>query len=322
MPKLIDLTGQKFGRLTVLKRNSENLNGKPAWVCQCECGNIKIIRGADLRSGKTLSCGCLQKEKREDYINNRGLIQPGTIFGYLTVIKDLGLKESLSENHKRRYSLCKCVCGKEIEVQNHVLEAGYKKSCGCMQYVNKKGTNIKNLTGQKFNALTVLKDSGERTKEGNVLWLCKCDCGRLTKISTSNIKKQKTCGKCLNKQSYGVQQIGLLLRQNNLDYEKEKIMPNSLNPKTKGTPRFDFYVDNDYFIEFDGKQHFQIGNGKFDNKEIFLKTQERDQYKNNWCKENNYTLIRIPYYKDNSLTIEDLIPETSNFVVIRKVEDF
>ena len=322
MPKLIDLTGQKFGRLTVLKRNSENLNGKPAWVCQCECGNIKIIRGTDLRSGKTLSCGCLQKERRQDYINNRGFIQPGTVFGYLTVIKDLGLKESISENHKRRYSLCKCICGKEIEVQNHALESGYKKSCGCMRYVNKKGTNIKNLAGQRFNALTVLKDSGERTKEGNVLWLCKCDCGRLTKISTSNIKRQKTCGKCLNKQSYGVQQIGLLLRQNNLDYEKEKIMPNSLNPKTKGTPRFDFYVDNDYFIEFDGKQHFQIGNGKFDNKEIFSKTQERDQYKNNWCKENNYTLIRIPYYKDNNLTIEDLIPETSNFVVTRKVEDF
>ena len=191
-----------------------------------------------------------------------------------------------------------------------------------MQYKNKKGTNIKNLAGQKFNSLTVLKDSGQRDNQGSVLWLCKCKCGRLTKISTNNIKKQKTCGKCLNKQSYGVQQIGLLLRQNNLNYEREKIMPGSLNPKTKGTPRFDFFVDNDYFIEFDGKQHFEIGQGIFDNEEQFLKTQERDQYKNNWCKKNNYTLIRIPYYKDNNLTIQDLIPETSEFVVVRKVEDF
>ena len=60
MPKLIDLTGKKFGRLLVLKRNSENLNGKPAWICQCDCGKTKIIRGSDLKSGKILSCGCLQ----------------------------------------------------------------------------------------------------------------------------------------------------------------------------------------------------------------------------------------------------------------------
>lgn len=53
-------------------------------------------------------------------------------------------------------------------------------------------------------------------------------------------------------------------------------MEGSLNPETKGTPRFDFFVDNDYFIEFDGKQHFEQGQGLFDNEETFIKTQKRD----------------------------------------------
>ena len=324
MPKLIDLTGQRFGRLTVIKRNDENLNRKPAWVCKCDCGNIKIVRGTDLRQGKVQSCGCLQKEKLEQRNNNRGKIQLNTTFGYLTVIKDLGLKQIYEGEIKknRRYSLCKCICGKQIQVQNHQLKNGNVKSCGCMKYVRSKGSSIKDLTGQKFHNLTVLKDSGERDNGGQVLWLCKCSCGRTTKISTTNVKRQKTCGRCLKKQSYGVQQISLLLRKYNLKYEKQKIMPNSMNPQTKGTPRFDFYVDDDYFIEFDGKQHSIQGKGKYDNKQAFEKTKARDLFKNQWCKENNYTLIRIPYYKDDNLTIQDLIPQTSNFVVTRKVEDF
>lgn len=85
-----------------------------------------------------------------------------------------------------------------------------------MRSVKAKGTHIKDLTGQKFNALTVLKNTGERDNQGKVVWLCKCDCSRITKVSVGNLKRQKTCGKCLKKESYGVQQIGLLLRQNKL----------------------------------------------------------------------------------------------------------
>lgn len=65
MSKLIDHTGQKFGRLTVIKRNEEStINGKHAtWLCICECGKECHPRGADLRRGKQVSCGCLKNEK-------------------------------------------------------------------------------------------------------------------------------------------------------------------------------------------------------------------------------------------------------------------
>lgn len=62
MAKVIDLTGQKFGRLTVLKRTENSKAGKARWLCLCDCGNHKIITGNSLESGNTISCGCYRRE--------------------------------------------------------------------------------------------------------------------------------------------------------------------------------------------------------------------------------------------------------------------
>lgn len=61
MSKCIDLTGQKFGRLTVIKR-AENKSGQTMWLCRCECGNERFVCGGNLKSGHTKSCGCLNNE--------------------------------------------------------------------------------------------------------------------------------------------------------------------------------------------------------------------------------------------------------------------
>lgn len=61
MPPLIDLTGKRFGRLTVLCRDHNRIVGSSsavAWKCLCDCGNRVSVLSGDLRSGKTLSCGC------------------------------------------------------------------------------------------------------------------------------------------------------------------------------------------------------------------------------------------------------------------------
>ena len=58
MPSFIDITGQNFGRLTVLGRYG-NKNGHITWYCRCSCGKEKIIIGNDLKNGHTKSCGCL-----------------------------------------------------------------------------------------------------------------------------------------------------------------------------------------------------------------------------------------------------------------------
>lgn len=62
MGKLVDITGQVFGRWTVVERSPENKHGKPAWVCLCECGNVATIAGSVLRMGESRSCGCYSRE--------------------------------------------------------------------------------------------------------------------------------------------------------------------------------------------------------------------------------------------------------------------
>lgn len=62
MPKLINLIGRHFGRLTVIERADNNKRGKSRWLCKCNCKNEIIILGYHLKSGHTQSCGCLQKK--------------------------------------------------------------------------------------------------------------------------------------------------------------------------------------------------------------------------------------------------------------------
>lgn len=56
MRKLIDLTGQKFGKWTVLERSSNDRNGNLRWLCRCDCGREKIVCGKSLRSGNSKGC--------------------------------------------------------------------------------------------------------------------------------------------------------------------------------------------------------------------------------------------------------------------------
>ena len=57
-----DLTGQKFGRLTVVNRAGTGKDKQVLWLCKCDCGSNCIVFASNLRKGHTKSCGCLQKE--------------------------------------------------------------------------------------------------------------------------------------------------------------------------------------------------------------------------------------------------------------------
>jgi len=61
MGKVKDITGQKFGKLTVIKRHGNDNFGQATWGCLCECGKKKVVTGYDLRGGRSKSCGCLQR---------------------------------------------------------------------------------------------------------------------------------------------------------------------------------------------------------------------------------------------------------------------
>lgn len=59
---IVNLTGKRFGRLKVIKRNGYMYDRYVAWLCRCECGKYKTLPGVFIKNGHIQSCGCLQKE--------------------------------------------------------------------------------------------------------------------------------------------------------------------------------------------------------------------------------------------------------------------
>lgn len=103
--------------------------------------------------------------------------------------------------------------------------------------------------------------------------------------------------------SAGENLISQLLSEQGIPFVREKKFSSCVFPKTNYLARFDFWVDKTYIIEFDGDQHLK------------KEQAERDKYKNQWCKDNNIPLIRIPYSHLKNICINDLLLSTSNFIV-------
>jgi len=114
-----DIIGQRFGRLIVIKRDYSKLRKRPYWLCRCDCGEERVLRGSHLEAGEVKSCGCL----REEVID-----MAGQKFGKLTIIKRAG-----KDKDRHAKWLCKCGCGKEKIIKGNNLRLGITKSCGCLK---------------------------------------------------------------------------------------------------------------------------------------------------------------------------------------------
>ena len=62
MGKIMDLTSNRYGRLVVLSGGVRTSNNKVAWICRCDCGNMKKVSGENLKTGHVKSCGCLKSD--------------------------------------------------------------------------------------------------------------------------------------------------------------------------------------------------------------------------------------------------------------------
>ncbi len=245
MGKIIDMTGERYGRLLVIEKVSKKGEKNSRWLCRCDCGTEIIVSRPNLLSNKTTSCGCIRKEKKK------------------TVSKPTWIDE----------------------------------------------------TGHVYGLLTVLDKSQKTSSSGNALWKCRCQCGKITLVSSNNLRsgRSRSCG-CTMLRT-GEKTVKSLLEQNNLSFTEQKTFNACRFPNTNALARFDFYVENKYLIEYDGEQHFGIGGWGED----FDSISQRDKFKNQWCKDNNIPLIRIPYTHLEKLCIDDLKLETSNFVIDKEV---
>ena len=96
MPQRIDLTGHKFGRLTVIKFAGKAKDRHSLWLCLCECGNKKVIHGRSIKSGLTQSCGCLNYDK----LMERNIKHNGCGTRVYTIWKNMK-ERCLNDNHPR-----------------------------------------------------------------------------------------------------------------------------------------------------------------------------------------------------------------------------
>lgn len=249
--------------------------------------------------------------KMIDLINQR--------FGKLVVIENMGKLDN-----RRYYWKCQCDCGTIVIKEGSKLRSGNTKSCGCSQHDGLKQYN-KRQTDQslipvntKFGKLTVLEAIGYKPQytgaTKNRMWYkCKCDCGNIHEANGNQLKNGNiiSCGFCLcSKGEFIIEQ---LLLKNNIVFKKEVVLP-ELVEQTKRRLRFDFAIYNqegkiERFIEFDGRQHLNGPDTTYWGRttDTLEDIKERDQIKNNFCLNNGYLLIRIPYYKVNNLKLKDLL---------------
>lgn len=305
MNKIIDLTGQKFDYWTVLERAKNTKEGRAQWLCKCKCGQQKIVSGKVLRNGHSTSCGCRKREvisklKTQDLSNQK--------FGKLTALSiDDSKKIEFGWNYSSHIWKCQCECGKIIYVPTNCLKNGGIKSCGCIRRYN----NLEHdYTGETINNIKILKMNPLKKK-----WDCQClECGLIFIKTTSELKDSLTLTCPHQKMSKGEAKIANMLTNAKIPFEFQKTFDNCRFPTTNALAKFDFYVANKYIIEFDGIQHFSFTNSGWNTEENFKKTQKYDIYKNNWCKENNIPIIRIPYTQLNQLSLSDLLLSSSYLI--------
>lgn len=226
--------------------------------------------------------------------------KPGNFIGNYGVYFLEELPPKIYPNgRKRRKGKFICpICGKTFEcLVEQITQKRATKSCGCLhdEQVKRMGqNNAKNIIGMKSGKLTVIERTSKKASDNSYIWKCQCDCGNISYVSTSDITCQKiqSCG--CSRESHGERKVKLILEKNNINFKQEYCFKDLKNPLTNQSLRFDFYLpEQNLCIEYDGEQHFiDSSNYFFEKLEVI---QAKDNIKNEYCKNKDIKLIRIPY---------------------------
>ena len=233
-------------------------------------------------------------------------------FNYLTVIRRATEEEWPRGSGRHAKWLCRCDCGNTRFVDSSDLKNGSAVSCGCKNREKAKQLaynlgkqNFKDLTGQKFGKLTVIKQGPYYQRQ--VQWWCQCECGATTLVRSNYLLSGHTTSCGCNKQwgegktSKGEEKIISLLKKEKITFEREKTFPDL--KKHGNHLRFDFYISSkNIAIEFNGIAHYEQTNFFHKNEQDFKKRQEYDRYKIGYCLSHGITLYIIPYWELDNLT--------------------
>lgn len=263
--------------------------------CQCECGTIKDVRLSKLLNNKCQDCGCGRKERQKEKMRKQYTYLIGATINDWTILDII----PADEEHYSTFALCECQCGTIREVNLTNITKGVSKNCGCGRKKTMSEKYTKNLVGQRFGKLVVLELLDERSSSGKTMYRCRCDCGNEVNVVGNSLTTYHTlsCG-CLV--SYWNMYIRQFLKENKIAFKPEHII--YVDNKYY---RFDFHLpEYNLLIEYDGRQHYEsvrFFGTEEDAETVLKKTQESDKIKNQYCKDNNINLLRIPYWETKNI---------------------
>lgn len=229
------------------------------------------------------------------------------IFGKLKVLE----KDNSRKTNSGSYWLCECECGNIKSVKSSSLRRGEIQSCGCFRNLRiaeaKKLKSETEMLNKRFGKLTVKSRSERKGNDGELYWICECDCGNTIEVLGHSLKRNDgnqtvSCG-CYHR-SIGATQILTILTNNNINFIEEYSFIDL--PKS----RYDFAIIKNNkivrLIEFDGEQHFK-NISKWGGLEL---QQKRDKIKNEYALSHNIPLVRIPYWERDKITLEMILGST------------
>lgn len=186
--RVIDITGNRYGKLVVIRFDHCGENGQRYWLCKCDCGNETVVDRNNLNDKRgTRSCGCLLNDQMEERFEDL----TGQKFGRLLITEF----EGRDKNGQQWWSYI-CDCGILGHLSRNSLLSAGTRSCGCLS-VEINIARAEDLIGQKFGKLTVIAKA-ERRDPKVIRWLCKCDCGNEVEVDCGVLKSggTRSCG-CL-----------------------------------------------------------------------------------------------------------------------------
>ncbi len=259
--RIKDISGQKYGKLTAIRRLDEKSGTSFLWLCRCDCGNEIKVSVGNLTSGQVISCGCAKTEAGKRSIKDIS----GQRFGKLIVIEPT---EKRADGGSVVWK-CHCDCGNDTEVSWSRLRKGKVRSCGCLS-----NPPLKDYIGKRFGRLTVIGYAGKLNPNSTEhYWTCRCDCGNEANVGQNELQNGDTV-------SCGCYQIERMLESLRLiDNTSVTILEHSKKPRANNKSGYPgvFQEKSGKWIAYISFKKKRYWLGRFDDKEDAIRARQRGE---------------------------------------------
>ena len=259
--RIKDISGQKYGKLTAIRRLDEKSGTSFLWLCRCDCGNEIKVSVGNLTSGQVISCGCAKTEAGKRSIKDIS----GQRFGKLIALEPTDQRADGGSVVWKYH----CDCGNDTEVSWNRLRKGKVRSCGCLS-----NPPLKDYIGKRFGRLTVIGYAGKLNPNSTEhCWTCRCDCGNETNVGQNELQNGDTV-------SCGCYQIERMLESLRLiDNTSVTILERSKKPRVNNKSGYPgvFQEKSGKWIAYISFKKKRYWLGRYDDKNDAIRARQRGE---------------------------------------------